>query len=66
MFLPQVVKSARVMKKAVAYLQPYSKRKSKPAAGRSSKDIVMRPVKGDVHDIGKNIVGVVLGATIMT
>jgi 5-methyltetrahydrofolate--homocysteine methyltransferase len=63
MFLPQVVKSARVMKQAVAYLQPYleaEKRASgldqKPAAGK----VVMATVKGDVHDIGKNIVGVVL------
>jgi 5-methyltetrahydrofolate--homocysteine methyltransferase len=63
MFLPQVVKSARVMKQAVAYLQPYleeekkaSGEDSKPAAGK----VVMATVKGDVHDIGKNIVGVVL------
>lgn len=59
MFLPQVVKSARVMKKAVAYLQPYieaEKDKSKPSAGK----ILMATVKGDVHDIGKNIVSVVL------
>lgn len=60
MFLPQVVKSARVMKKAVAYLQPFieaEKDQSKPAAGK----ILMATVKGDVHDIGKNIVSVVLG-----
>lgn len=60
MFLPQVVKSARVMKKAVAYLQPYieaEKDSSKPANGK----ILMATVKGDVHDIGKNIVSVVLG-----
>jgi 5-methyltetrahydrofolate--homocysteine methyltransferase len=62
MFLPQVVKSARAMKKAVAYLLPYmeeeKRRSGSPAAqGR----IVMATVKGDVHDIGKNIVGVVLG-----
>jgi 5-methyltetrahydrofolate--homocysteine methyltransferase len=60
MFLPQVVKSARVMKKAVAYLQPYieaTKEGNSQAAGK----IVMATVKGDVHDIGKNIVGVVLG-----
>jgi 5-methyltetrahydrofolate--homocysteine methyltransferase len=60
MFLPQVVKSARVMKKAVAYLQPYieaEKDGSKPANGK----ILMATVKGDVHDIGKNIVSVVLG-----
>jgi 5-methyltetrahydrofolate--homocysteine methyltransferase len=59
MFLPQVVKSARVMKKAVAYLLPFmdaDKSQAKEAAGR----IVMATVKGDVHDIGKNIVGVVL------
>jgi len=63
MFLPQVVKSARVMKQAVAYLQPYLEAEKKasgldqmPAAGK----IVMATVKGDVHDIGKNIVGVVL------
>ena len=61
MFLPQVVKSARVMKKAVAYLLPYmeaeqAKNQTKEPAGR----IVMATVKGDVHDIGKNIVGVVL------
>lgn len=60
MFLPQVVKSARVMKKAVAYLQPYieaEKDGTKPANGK----ILMATVKGDVHDIGKNIVSVVLG-----
>jgi 5-methyltetrahydrofolate--homocysteine methyltransferase len=63
MFLPQVVKSARVMKQAVAYLQPFLEAEKKasgldqrPAAGK----IVMATVKGDVHDIGKNIVGVVL------
>jgi 5-methyltetrahydrofolate--homocysteine methyltransferase len=61
MFLPQVVKSARVMKKAVAHLLPYmeaekAKNQSKEVAGK----IVMATVKGDVHDIGKNIVGVVL------
>ena len=63
MFLPQVVKSARVMKQAVAYLQPYLEAEKKasgldqkPAAGK----VVMATVKGDVHDIGKNIVGVVL------
>ncbi|HEX3870284.1 MAG TPA: vitamin B12 dependent-methionine synthase activation domain-containing protein, partial [Pirellulales bacterium] len=63
MFLPQVVKSARVMKQAVAYLQPYleaekkaSGLEAKPSAGK----ILMATVKGDVHDIGKNIVGVVL------
>ncbi len=59
MFLPQVVKSARVMKKAVAHLLPYIE--AEKSAGSSSKGkIVMATVKGDVHDIGKNIVGVVL------
>ncbi|MGC5745366.1 methionine synthase [Chryseobacterium sp. NFX27] len=60
MFLPQVVKSARVMKRAVAYLQPYieaEKDGTRPANGK----ILMATVKGDVHDIGKNIVSVVLG-----
>jgi 5-methyltetrahydrofolate--homocysteine methyltransferase len=63
MFLPQVVKSARVMKQAVAYLMPYmeagegaARRKRRRTAGK----IVLATVKGDVHDIGKNIVGVVL------
>jgi 5-methyltetrahydrofolate--homocysteine methyltransferase len=63
MFLPQVVKSARVMKKAVAHLLPFmeeEKRRS-GAADRPRGRIVMATVKGDVHDIGKNIVGVVLG-----
>ncbi|OFJ55472.1 methionine synthase [Mycolicibacterium grossiae] len=65
MFLPQVVKSARVMKKAVAYLLPFIEaEKEQNAAAAKSKDtngtIVMATVKGDVHDIGKNIVGVVL------
>jgi len=59
MFLPQVVKSARVMKKAVAYLEPYLE--AEKAEGSSRGRIVMATVKGDVHDIGKNIVGVVLG-----
>ncbi len=59
MFLPQVVKSARVMKKAVAHLEPYMK-KERQAAGRAKGKIVLATVKGDVHDIGKNIVGVVL------
>jgi 5-methyltetrahydrofolate--homocysteine methyltransferase len=61
MFLPQVVKSARVMKKAVAHLLPYieaEKEKNGAAAGKGK--VVMATVKGDVHDIGKNIVGVVL------
>merc|ERR1719387_777736 len=73
MFLPQVIKSARVMKKAVAYLLPFmeeekAKRKAeREAAGLATEDekgkgvIIMSTVKGDVHDIGKNIVGVVLG-----
>ncbi len=59
MFLPQVVKSARVMKKAVAYLLPFMEA-DKSAAKESAGRIVMATVKGDVHDIGKNIVGVVL------
>lgn len=64
MFLPQVVKSARVMKKAVAYLLPYIEAEKEQNGTADSKDtngtIVMATVKGDVHDIGKNIVGVVL------
>jgi 5-methyltetrahydrofolate--homocysteine methyltransferase len=58
MFLPQVVKSARVMKKAVAYLVPYLEKEKK--AGDKKGKILLATVKGDVHDIGKNIVGVVL------
>ncbi|MDA3041422.1 MAG: B12-binding domain-containing protein, partial [Actinomycetota bacterium] len=58
MFLPQVVKSARVMKKAVAHLEPYIA--TEGVAGQSAGKIVLATVKGDVHDIGKNIVGVVL------
>lgn len=61
MFLPQVVKSARVMKKAVAHLIPYIEKEQEAGAIRSRGKIVMATVKGDVHDIGKNIVGVVLG-----
>jgi 5-methyltetrahydrofolate--homocysteine methyltransferase len=63
MFLPQVVKSARVMKKAVAYLQPFMEAEKKAAGGvhKNAGKILMATVKGDVHDIGKNIVGVVLG-----
>jgi 5-methyltetrahydrofolate--homocysteine methyltransferase len=63
MFLPQVVKSARVMKKAVAYLLPFmeEERKKKGGVHKSRGKLVMATVKGDVHDIGKNIVGVVLG-----
>jgi 5-methyltetrahydrofolate--homocysteine methyltransferase len=61
MFLPQVVKSARVMKKAVAHLIPYIEEEKKAGGGsRSNGKIVLATVKGDVHDIGKNIVGVVL------
>jgi 5-methyltetrahydrofolate--homocysteine methyltransferase len=59
MFLPQVVKSARVMKKAVSVLVPYIER-GKTGGARSNGKVVMATVKGDVHDIGKNIVGVVL------
>ncbi len=59
MFLPQVVKSARVMKRAVAYLEPYMEKEKQSASGRGK--VVLATVKGDVHDIGKNIVGVVLG-----
>jgi 5-methyltetrahydrofolate--homocysteine methyltransferase len=59
MFLPQVVKSARVMKKAVSVLVPYIE-KDKAGVARSNGKVVMATVKGDVHDIGKNIVGVVL------
>src|SRR6476469_8641625 len=64
MFLPQVVKSARVMKKAVAYLLPFIEAEKEASGAAASKDtngtIIMATVKGDVHDIGKNIVGVVL------
>jgi len=61
MFLPQVVKSARVMKKAVAYLLPYIELEKTASDARNSGKILMATVKGDVHDIGKNIVGVVMG-----
>ncbi|HTM24916.1 MAG TPA: methionine synthase [Vicinamibacterales bacterium] len=67
MFLPQVVKSARAMKKAVAYLEPFMEKekaarlKANPSGGGAQGRIVVATVKGDVHDIGKNIVGVVLG-----
>jgi len=67
MFLPQVVKSARAMKKAVAFLEPYMEKEKaerlakNPLAASAQGRIVMATVKGDVHDIGKNIVGVVLG-----
>lgn len=60
MFLPQVVKSARVMKKAVAYLTPYIEASKSKNASRSAGKILLATVKGDVHDIGKNIVSVVL------
>ena len=64
MFLPQVVKSARVMKKAVAYLLPYieDEKRNNPTLSQNSSQgkVLMATVKGDVHDIGKNIVGVVL------
>jgi 5-methyltetrahydrofolate--homocysteine methyltransferase len=65
MFLPQVVKSARVMKKAVAYLTPFMEAEKAAAGGSTTRKargkVLMATVKGDVHDIGKNIVGVVLG-----
>ena len=61
MFLPQVVKSARVMKKAVAYLLPYIEAEKSDSKSSSAGKILMATVKGDVHDIGKNIVSVVLG-----
>ena len=61
MFLPQVVKSARVMKQAVAYLQPFMKAEKEGTEARGKGRILLATVKGDVHDIGKNIVGVVLG-----
>ncbi|MGI9293081.1 MAG: methionine synthase [Pseudomonadales bacterium] len=60
MFLPQVVKSARVMKQSVAYLLPYIEAEKDAGATQSNGKILMATVKGDVHDIGKNIVGVVL------
>jgi 5-methyltetrahydrofolate--homocysteine methyltransferase len=60
MFLPQVVKSARVMKKAVAVLAPYIERESEGEEKKTAGKILLATVKGDVHDIGKNIVGVVL------
>src|SRR5437660_6682936 len=63
MFLPQVVKSARVMKKAVAWLLPFMEAEKQAAGGqhKNAGTVLMATVKGDVHDIGKNIVGVVLG-----
>jgi len=60
LFLPQVVKSARVMKKAVAYLEPYLEAEQARCAARSQGKLLLATVKGDVHDIGKNIVGLVL------
>ena len=60
MFLPQVVKSARVMKKAVAYLMPYLEAEKQEGTSSSAGKVLLATVKGDVHDIGKNIVGVVL------
>ena len=60
MFLPQVVKSARVMKKAVAYLLPYLEAEKAEGGSSSAGKVLLATVKGDVHDIGKNIVGVVL------
>jgi 5-methyltetrahydrofolate--homocysteine methyltransferase len=61
MFLPQVVKSARAMKKAVAYLQPFMEADKEEGGRRAQGRVLLATVKGDVHDIGKNIVGVVLG-----
>jgi 5-methyltetrahydrofolate--homocysteine methyltransferase len=61
MFLPQVVKSARAMKRAVAYLEPFMEAERSDGASRTQGKLVLATVKGDVHDIGKNIVGVVLG-----
>jgi 5-methyltetrahydrofolate--homocysteine methyltransferase len=62
MFLPQVVKSARAMKRAVAYLEPFMLAEQQAAGGRKTNGrVLLATVKGDVHDIGKNIVGVVLG-----
>jgi 5-methyltetrahydrofolate--homocysteine methyltransferase len=61
MFLPQVVKSARVMKKAVAYLEPFMEAEKQATGARTLGTVLLATVKGDVHDIGKNIVGVVLG-----
>ena len=63
MFLPQVVKSARVMKQAVAYLTPFIEAEGGEDAGSKAGTVLLATVKGDVHDIGKNIVGVVLGCS---
>ncbi|MCB0263874.1 MAG: methionine synthase [Calditrichaeota bacterium] len=60
MFLPQVVKSARVMKRAVAYLQPYMEAEKAENAAKTAGKVLLATAKGDVHDIGKNIVGIVL------
>jgi len=60
MFLPQVVKSARVMKKSVAYLEPFMEAERKKSKVKNATRILLATVKGDVHDIGKNIVGVVM------
>src|SRR5258708_20989305 len=61
MFLPQVVKSARAMKRAVAYLEPFMQAEKEASGGQSVRGkLVLATVKGDVHDIGKNILGVVL------
>ena len=61
MFLPQVIRSARVMKKAVGALAPFIEEEKSPGSGETGGTILLATVKGDVHDIGKNIVGVVLG-----
>ena len=61
MFLPQVVKSARVMKRAVAYLEPFMDAEKQAGASSKRGTMIIATVKGDVHDIGKNIVAVVLG-----
>jgi 5-methyltetrahydrofolate--homocysteine methyltransferase len=61
MFLPQVVKSARAMKRAVAYLLPFMEKEKAAGGAKNAGKVLMATVKGDVHDIGKNIVGVVLG-----
>jgi 5-methyltetrahydrofolate--homocysteine methyltransferase len=61
MFLPQVVKSARAMKKAVVWLEPFMEKEKQTSGGARQHRVVLATVKGDVHDIGKNIVGVVLG-----
>jgi 5-methyltetrahydrofolate--homocysteine methyltransferase len=60
LFLPQVIRSARVMKKAVAALEPYMEQEKDPAAAQNASRVLLATVKGDVHDIGKNIVAVVL------